>query len=63
MFNVLLLEKDVTRREAVDQKIVDQLEFEEEEQPEQEVDLIMDSQNFAEEAIDCRPLRLYYLIH
>ncbi len=53
MFNVLLLERDVTRREAVDQKIADQLEFEEEEQPEQKVDLIMDSLIFAEEAIDC----------
>lgn len=63
VFHVSLLERDVTRREAVDQKIADQLEFEEGEQPEQEVDSIMDSMVFAEEAIDGRPPGLYYLIH
>ena len=57
------LERDVTRREAVDQKIADQLQFEEGEQPEQGVDSIIDSMVFAEEAIDGRPPRLYYLIH
>lgn len=49
--HVLLLEKDFTRREAVDQKIADQLEFEEGEDPEQEVDSIIDSMVFAEEAM------------
>lgn len=62
-FHVSLLERDVTRREAVDQKIADQLRFEEGEQPEQEVDSIMDSMVFAEEAVDGRPPWLYYLIH
>ncbi len=63
VFHVSLLERDITRREAVDQKIADQLEFEEGEQPEQEVDSIIDSMVFVEEAIDGRPLGLYYLIH
>ncbi len=63
VFHVSLLERDVTRREAVDQKIADQLEFEEGEKPEQKVDSIIDSIVFAKEAIDGRPLGLYYLIH
>lgn len=63
VLHVSLLERDVTRREAVDQKIADQLEFEEGERPEQEVDSIIDSMDFAEEAIDGRPPGLYYLIH
>lgn len=63
LFHVSLLETDVTRREVVDQKIADQLEFEEGEQPEQEIDSIMDSMVFAEEAIDSRLPGLYYLIH
>ncbi len=62
VFHVSLLERDVARREGVDQKIADQLEFEEREQPEQEVDSIMDSMVFAEEAIDGRPCGPYYLI-
>ena len=63
VFQTSLLEKDVKKREAVDQKIADQLKFEEEEQREQEVDSIMESMVFVEEAIDGRPLGLYYLIH
>ena len=63
MFHVLLLERDVTRREAVDQKIANQLKFEEGEQPEQEIDLILDSMIFAEKAVNSRPPRLYYLIY
>ncbi len=63
MFHILLLERDVTRKEAVDQKIADQLEFEEREKLEQEVDSIIDSMVFVEEAIDGRLPGLYYLIH
>ena len=63
VFHVSLLKRDVTRREAVDQKIANQLKFEEGEQPEQEVDSILDSMVFAEEAVDGRPPGLYYLIH
>lgn len=62
VFHVLLLERDVTRREMVDQKIANQLEFEEEKQPEQEVDSIIDRMVFAERAIDGRLPALYYLI-
>ncbi len=58
MFHILLLERDVTRREGVDQKIADQLKLGEGKQPGQEVDSIMDSMVFAEEAIDGRLLRL-----
>ena len=63
MFHVSLLEQDVTRKEAVDQKIADQLEFKEGELPEQEVDSIMNSMVFAEKAVDGRLPELYYLIH
>ena len=63
VFHVLLLERDITRKEAVDQKIANQLKFEEGEQPEQEVDLILDSMVFAEETVDGKLLGLYYLIH
>ena len=63
VFHISLLKKDVTRREAVDQKIANQLEFEEGEHPEQEVDSIMNSMVFAVEAVDGRPPGLYYLIH
>lgn len=63
LFHVSLLERHITRRGAVDQKIADQLEFEEGEQLEQEVDSIMDSMVFAEKAVDCRPPGLFYLIH
>ena len=63
VFHMSLLERDITRKKAVDQKIANQLELEEGEQPEQEVDSIIDSMVFAEEAIDGRPPGLYYLIH
>ena len=63
VFYVLLLEKDVTKKEVVDQKIANQLEFKEGKQLEQEVDSIIDSMVFAEEAIDNRPPGLYYLIY
>ena len=63
VFYVLLLERNVTRREAVDQKIANQLEFEEREQSEQEADSIIDSMVFAEEAVDSRPPELYYPIY
>ena len=63
MFHVSLLERDVIRREAVDQKIANQLKFKEGEQPEQKVDLILDNMVFAMEAIDGRLLGLYYLIY
>ena len=63
VFHVLLLKRDVIRREAVNQKIANTLEFEEGEQPEQEADSIMDSMVFAEEAVDSRPPGLYYLIY
>ncbi len=59
---MLLLERDVRKKEAVDQKTADQLEFEERKQPEQKIDLIIDSIVFAEEAIDGQLPRLYYLI-
>ena len=62
VFHVSLLERDVTRREAVDQKIANQLKFEKGEQLEWEVNSIIDSMILAEEAIDDRPLGLYYLI-
>ena len=63
VLQVLLLERDVIRREVVDQKIADQLEFEERKQLEQKLDLIKDSMVFAEEAVDSGPPGLYYLIH
>ena len=63
VFHVSFLEKDVTRREAVDQKIADQLDFEEEKQLELEVDLIIDGTVFAKKAMDGRLPRLHYLIH
>lgn len=56
------MQTDVTRSEAVDQKITDQLKFEEVEQPEQEEYFILDNIVFTEEAIDGIPLGLYYLI-
>ncbi len=61
-FYVSLLKGGVTRMETIDQKIADQLEFEERKQPKRKVDLIMDSMVFAQEAFDSRPPRLYYLI-
>ena len=63
MFHLLRLERDVTRKEVVDQKIANQLKFEEGDQPEQEVDSIMDSMVFAEKVVDGRPPGLYYLIY
>lgn len=48
---------------AIDQKIADQLKFEEKDQPEQKINSIMDSQIFAKKAIDDRLPKLYYLIH
>ena len=63
VLHVLLLKRSVTRKEAVDQKIANQLKFVEGEQLEQEVDLIMDSMVLAEKAVHDRPPGLYYLIH
>ena len=63
VFHVSLLERDITRREVVDQKIANQLKFEKRKQPEQEVDSIVNRMIFAEEAVDGRPPGLYYLIH
>lgn len=63
MFYVLLLEKNVTRREIIDQKLANKLKFEKEEQPEQKVDLILDSIVFAKKTVDSKPPELYYLIH
>lgn len=62
-FHLSLLKKDVAGREVVDQKIAGQLEFEEAEQPKQQVDLIMDIMVFAEEGVDGRPPGLYYSTH
>ena len=62
VFHVLFLERNITRREAVDQKIADQLKFEKREQPEHKIDSIADNMVFAEEAIDGKPPWLYYLI-
>ena len=63
MFHILFLKRDITKNEAIDQKIADQFEFEKREQPEQEDDLIIDSMVFAKKAIDDKPLKFYYLIH
>lgn len=60
---ILLFKRDVTRRKAIDQKITNQLKFEEGEQLEQEIDSILDSMVFAKEAVNGRPPRLYYLIY
>lgn len=46
VFHVSFLERDIRRREAVDQQIAEQLEFEEGNPPEQEVDLIIHSMVF-----------------
>lgn len=62
-FHILLLERDFTKKEAIDQKIANRLKFEEGKQQEQEVDSIMDNMVFAKEAVDGKPLGLYYLIH
>lgn len=63
VFYVLFLQKKVTRGETIDQKIVDQLQFEKKEQAKQEIDSIMNSIVFAEEVIDSKPSRLYYFIY
>ena len=63
VFHVLFLEKDVIRRKAVDQKIANQLKFEEEKQLEQEIDLILDNMVFAKKVVNGRPSELYYLFH
>ena len=63
MFHILLLEKHVIRIKAVDQKIANKLKFEKKEQPEQEVNSIMDSIIFVKKTVDSRPPGLYYLIH
>lgn len=52
VFHVLLSKGDVIRREAIDQKIVNQFKFEERKQSEQKVDSIMDSMVFAKQVID-----------
>lgn len=63
VFYVQLLERHIIRREMIDQKITDQLEFEKGDQSEQEIDLIIDSMIFIEEAIDGKSSELYYFIH
>ncbi len=63
VFHVSLLERVVTRKEAVDLKIADQVKFEEGKQLEQKVDSVIDSMVFVEEAIDSRPPGLYYIIY
>ena len=63
MFYILLLERVVTRREVLYQKIANQLEFEEGEQPEQKVDFIMDSMVFGEVVVDSLSPGLYYPIY
>lgn len=57
------MKRDVTRREVIYQKIINQFEFEEREQLEQEANLIINSMVFAEKVTDGRLSRLYYLIH
>ena len=54
VFHTSLLKKDVTTKEVVNDEIANQFKFEEVEQPEQEVDLIVDSMVFAKKAIDGR---------
>ncbi len=61
-FKVSFLEKDVTRREAVNKKIADPLKFEEGQHSEQKLDLIKESIVFVK-AINRKPLKLYYPIH
>ena len=63
VFYVSLLKKNVIKKEALVQKIADQLEFKEGEHPEHKIDSIIDSMVFAKEAIDGRPPELYYLIY
>ena len=63
MFYMLLLEKEITRRKAVDQKKANQLKLEKREQPKLEVGSIMDDMVFVKKAIDSRPPGSYYLIH
>lgn len=63
VFHILLLGRDITKTKAVDQKLANQLKFEEEEQLEQEIDLILDSMVFAKEVVNGRLLELYYLIY
>ena len=63
VFHVLILERDIIKKEAIDQKIANQLKFEKGEQTEQEVDLILDIIVFAEKVVDGRLSRLYYLIY
>ncbi len=63
VFYIFLLEKDVTRRKTIDQKIADQFEFEKREQQEQKVYSIVDGMVFAKKTIDGRSFGLYYLIY
>lgn len=63
VFHALLLEKNITRRGAVYQKITNQLEFKKREQPKLEIDSIIDNIVFAKEAVNSRPQELYYLIY
>lgn len=57
------MEKNIIKKEAVDQKIANKLWFEEEEQPKHEVNLIIDSMVFAKKTINGRPSRLCYFIN
>ena len=59
----IALKKNVIKKEAIDQKIANQLKFKEEEQPEQEIDLTFDIMVFAEKIVGDRLPELYNLIH
>ena len=63
MMDVSILERDVTKKETVDQKIVDQLKFEEEDQSGQETDLVIDGIVVVDKALNDQPCVFYYLIH
>lgn len=61
-FYVLFSEREVTRKKAVDRKIVKRFMFENTDQPEQQVNSILNSEGFAEEATDGKLPELYFLI-
>lgn len=63
LFYLSLLEKDVKRSKAVDQKIHDQLELEEREELRQAINSIVDSKIFAEGAIDDKLPYFYNVKH
>ena len=63
VFHISLLEGAVTRKEGVDQKMANKLEFEEGEVLDQEVDSIIDRMVFTQQTIDDQLPRFYYLIY